>query len=213
VELQDYIHFPSTTSTLNYLTRFWRMILAFILCDYDRAVLEATAMEELLQRPYLEIDLSIIFTIDILARMTVLSSNADKGSQYRRSTLAMVRKRISILQKFATVNPQFCEGIVSLVQAKVTQSTRYHHNHQHKSMSIQSTNIGLYQKAISQLGHGKLLSIQAIACEDMARYMLVCDQKKNALNAMKESWRLYEEWGAVKKCNLLQHEIDLLQKC
>jgi hypothetical protein len=210
VELQGYIRFPSKTSTWNNLTSFWRMFLALIMCDYDRAVLEAVHMEQIVQKPYLEIDLSLFLTIHVLARMTVLLSNQGKYPN-RRSTLAAVRKYIAILQQFASVNPQLCEGMVSLVHAKVMQSTVYHYRK--SSKCIQSTIIGLYQKAITQLGQDKLLSLQAIACEDMARYLLECKQIVDATNTMKEAWMLYQEWGAVKKCDLLQHEIDLLKPC
>jgi hypothetical protein len=107
------INVTSTSHSLEFLTGFERLILSYIMCDKKQAPIEACGLRRLDRRPYHEIDTCIFFTLDCLARMDACPSN---GIQ-RRATLVILRKRISILTKFSSVNPQSCLGMLYLVQA------------------------------------------------------------------------------------------------
>jgi hypothetical protein len=188
---------PSASSFLHYMTG-WRLILSYIMCDYDQALIEASAIEHLDRRQYPEIDLCLIITIDALSR---LERCPCKGWQ-RRKTLSIVRKRIVILQRFSNANPELCLGMLDLVLARVAQTK-----------GNVSEAIRYYHSSISQLDKEKLLSVHPIACEQAARLILSCkreEEEEAAHQYLEESLKLYYEWGAHQKCRILQNEIDLL---
>jgi tetratricopeptide (TPR) repeat protein len=190
---------PLATSFLNYMTG-WRLILSYIMCDYDHALMEARAIQHLDQRPYPEIDLCMIITVDSLVRLELCPS---KGWQ-RRKTLSIVRKRTTILQKFSNANPQLCLGMLHLVRAKVAQT-----------MNNISEAMQYYGSSFSLMDKEKLSSIYPIACEEAARLMMCCkkeDDQNAARQYFEQSLQLYSEWGAQQKCLLLQREVETLFK-
>jgi hypothetical protein len=195
IESENDIDFPNTTSIFQFLTGYHRLILSYIMCDMNQALTEACALQALDQRPYHEVDACMIFTLDCLARMDKCPSN---GMQ-RRSTFVIVRKRISILKRFASVNPHLCLGMLHLVQAKVAQN---------KGKVSDATN--LYISSIAILGSENLLSIHPLACEQMARFMIICNKNEEARSYLQESLESYQKWGANQKCDLLKIEINEL---
>jgi hypothetical protein len=193
LQIESDIYIPATTSIFNFLTSFERLILSYIMRDLNQAHTDACTLRKLDQRSYHEIDTCMLFTLDCLARMSACPLHGLK----RRSTLGIVRKRISILKKFASVNPQLCLGMLHLVQAKVAQN---------KGKISDATN--LYISSISILDRENLLSILPLACEEMARYMMICNKVEDARSYFQESLELYQKWGAIQKVVVLQREIN-----
>jgi hypothetical protein len=104
----------TNVSIFEYLRCFWRLMLSLVMCDYKQAYLEACNVQRLDKNPIHGMALCVIFTFDSLARLTVCSP---RGLN-RLSTIAIVRKPISVLQKMSNVNPKQCLGMLQLVQAK-----------------------------------------------------------------------------------------------
>jgi hypothetical protein len=195
-EAPKVIDFPFSVSIFRYLRGFWRLILSLVMCDFNRAFSEACNLQHVDRNPYQGMALCVIFTFDSLARLT---SCSPKGRN-RQSTLSTVRKRLSVLQKLSNVNPKQCLGMLHLVKAKVAQIKGKHLN------AITE----LYLSSISLLGDENLLSVQPVACEHLARYLLICNQEHAARNYFTESLKLYQKWGANYKCCLMQEEINNL---
>jgi hypothetical protein len=193
IQVQNNIEFQSTISVLQYWTCFERLILSYIMCDYDRALVEACAMQSMHQGPNQKLDMCIIITLNVMSQITGCPSNGPK----RLFTLSKVRKRIATMKKCALVNPQLCLGMLHLAQAKLAQKKN--------KMTEAST---LFLSSIALLGREKLLSVQPLACEEAARHMMLCHQKDAARQYFQESLESYKTWGANQKCALLKCEIE-----
>jgi hypothetical protein len=178
-----------------------KLVLAYFMCDYARAMKETDVTKFVEMLPVVTIDVSLVLLFDALARLAYCKQTGKN----KRKTLAIARKRMASMEKFAKVNPGFCLGLLYFMKAEVASLTGKHD---------EATN--QYLSCVALLGRMEMVSVHAMASERAGRYMLERGKTSVAKEYFCESQTLFEEWGAKGKSDALQNEVAVVfgkEKC
>lgn len=106
----------------------------------------------------------------------------------------LLEQNLARLQKWATNSPANFSHKYLLLAAEVARIMR----------EPLETIIGLYDQALNSIGDGEFIQMKALINELYGKFWLAQKQKRIAKIFMLEAYRLYEQWGAYGKVDLLE---------
>jgi len=186
------------TARANNLLAVWchfqKMILRYLLADYEGAEREAVSFRSL--RKYLHFKSSFGF-ISLLEGLALLAVCNDRPRQVRRRHLCVVSDNIEQLQKEALVNPRDIAGKLFLLEAELAQVMGKEVLARYK-----------YVCSIAVVRESGIVLDLAIACERFGRYMASIGDTLSATDYLRQAKASYEEWGALAKVTQLEMELS-----
>ncbi|KAL7570248.1 hypothetical protein ACA910_020671 [Epithemia clementina (nom. ined.)] len=181
----DYI---PTVSSWNY---YHRMVLSYMVGDYDQAFTESQGCEVLISHPLGAVDtVSLIFFVAM--------TNLAKASRARKKTQKYIAKAVKYLKYISHVAkhcPLNFLGQQFLLEAELCVLRGDH-------FSV----LAKYTSAVAVLREAGMLMPTALANERAGRYFLSVGNKEIGHPFLMEAVRLYSEWGSLLKLNCLVAE-------
>lgn len=172
---------------------FQKMILRYLLLDYDGAETHAVSFRDL--RKYLHFKSSYGF-ISLIEGLALLAVCNNRPRKTRRQHLSVARANIKQLKNEAMYNPQDIAGKVFLLEAELA-----------RVMGKNDVARYNYQCAVALTRESGISLDHALACERTSRYMSGIGDTATATEYLKQACASYGEWGASYKVEQLQTEL------
>lgn len=180
---------------INLYTDYWKAFLLYLGDQFESVIALAKFMDI-----YASIYPSHIYWQSYYfyyALSLAAVSNINEKKERCKTTLTKLQRKIQIWANICPVN--FLHKHL-LLEAEIARLTNRN-----------GDAAELYEKAIAAASKNEYLHEIAIANELAAKFYLQIDEKRIAAAYMRESYRLYGEWGSVVKLNLLKKKYpDLL---
>ena len=173
---------------------FQKVILRYILADFDGAEREAVAFRSL--RKYLHFKSSFGF-ISLIEGLALLAVCNDRPRNIRKKHLLVVRGNIKQLTKEALLNPRDIVGKQFLLEAELAAVAGKHDRARQK-----------YICAVAVAGDNGIVLDHAIACERAGRYAMRMRDEEAAKDYFRKAHTSYGVWGAQCKVEQLETEMS-----
>lgn len=172
---------------------YYIMMLALFLGDYDRAEEFSSTSHEIYDHSYGAMDAGSVLFFEC---MTLLAQ-AQRG---KRGRISKVRKRLKRLRHWAQHSPLNFLGQQYLIEAELAIAT-----------GDRLLAPAKYASSIAMSREEGFILQEALANERAGKFYLEQRDEELAIPYVKESLRLYKEWGGVEKVRHLQEELKPLQ--
>lgn len=173
--------------------RYYCMVLALFLGDYDRAEEFSSTSHEIYDHGYGGIDSGTVLFFECMT----LVSQARRG---KRGRVPAVRKRLKRLRHFAKHSPLNFLGKQYLIEAELSVA-----------MGDNLSAMSKYTSSIVLCREEGFIKEEALANELAGKFCLEQGDEESAIPFFRESFRLYELWGGKEKIRHLREELEPLQ--
>jgi hypothetical protein len=182
---------------------YCRLALAWIYCDYS----DLSLLMDCIKLRYYDAIPPGAPKMGMLATVGVFAVGAARVGLQPRRTVRVAKAMIKRLRFYASHEPSNSQPRLHLLQAEVAS----YHNQNSRARQKYLSAIAL--SASTQCRH-----VCANANECYARHLYrICEndpsKKQESMNYFLEACRVYEDWGASRKCQLLKVEMHQLFPC
>jgi len=179
-----------TQSNLHW-SSFQRMIIAYLLGDFDKAQIEADACSALTYLPFGSVDAATVVFFDGLTALAQA-----RRTKKNKKHIARAEKQLKRISGWAKHAPTNFLGKQFLLEAELAAVKGSH-----------SSVFAQYTAAVALFRHAGMLMPLALANERAGKYLLARGEKDTATSFIKEAKSLWEDWGSPIKVESLTNEL------
>mmetsp|Transcript_16747 Transcript_16747/g.24263 ORF Transcript_16747/g.24263 Transcript_16747/m.24263 type:complete len:359 (+) Transcript_16747:2-1078(+) len=197
--VEKFLHDESTTSTDTPVQICWKyfhaMFVTFTFCDFERTSKYANLVQNIVNFPYKDINISFYLLMSSLADIELVR----RGNKSRRQVLPRARRHLKKIEMISRFSPNHSFGKQYLLKAELA--------------AINGKHDVAFELFVGAIGFSKgegLLWEQALGAEICGRFMASRNKMEEAKEYLEEAHSVYLAWGGVGKATALQKDINRL---